>query len=567
MSAELIGPTFVGECAAIVVDVTVKCSLLHAGVLLSVGALRRWSATLRHDILLSGLLLSPVVALCSSFLRSERIWLEGLPLGLSAVLLSIYAVGALLVLSRLLLGLTSLRRLLRDAAAEPWLAALQGPGIPPLYSADVSVPLTFGVLRPVVLFPRIASTWTAAERQSALSHELGHIHRADWAAHVMSQVVVALLWFSPLVWHLSARIRLEAEHAADDSVLDHGVSASLYAGHLLNRCEELVTARHQSLTMTMLSSDQIEPRVRSILGTRCRRGGSRLSRILSLSVLTAIGVSVSAAPLVNPPQAELSCAPSEAAATGSGPWAVDSAVAFNAMLQTNQHEAALHFLLAELESLPEAARLSRQNAAQLIVRSCAFRRSGVALIVTLHDQLQQLDASRQPAPYGIYSAEVIDELGALEALVSAHMAYLDALGVSALPQPGPEDDLYGRPDLLTIMDRSALLRSPDPISLTIQSLNDVKHHSAQMSEETGAQLTAAAHVLGYDNGYFLLQSDIMRRYQKSLMVLDSATTAFRDTSWGQEERYPVGLPSYNSRVKLMSVRLGYLIESFWNNNC
>ena len=88
-----------------------------------------------------------------------------------------------------------------------------------------------------------------------------------------------------------------------------------------------------------------------------------------------------------------------------------------------------------------------------------------------------------------------------------------------------------------------------------------------MSEETGAQLNAAGHVLGYDNGYFLLQSDIMRRYQKSLMVLDSATIAFRDTSWGQEERYPVGLPSYNSRVKLMSARLGYLIESFWNNNC
>jgi beta-lactamase regulating signal transducer with metallopeptidase domain len=50
---------------------------------------------------------------------------------------------------------------------------------------------------------------------------------------VRDRIACALFWFHPLVWFAFARLREEAERAADDCVLSSGISVIDYAGHLL----------------------------------------------------------------------------------------------------------------------------------------------------------------------------------------------------------------------------------------------------------------------------------------------------------------------------------------------
>lgn len=135
--------------------------------------------------------------------------------------------GAGAALAALPLGLGMLKLAWLRATAEP------GPG-GRLYSAHVSGPLTWGVLRPVVVLPTAARGWTAARLDAALAHEHAHIRRGDWAVHIAAWAVCALFWFHPLAWLARHRLAHEAEHAADDAVLVQGVRPSDYARLLVS---------------------------------------------------------------------------------------------------------------------------------------------------------------------------------------------------------------------------------------------------------------------------------------------------------------------------------------------
>jgi beta-lactamase regulating signal transducer with metallopeptidase domain len=44
-----------------------------------------------------------------------------------------------------------------------------------LRSLDRTMPMAFGVLKPSILIPSIADTWTLDRRRAVLLHELAHI--------------------------------------------------------------------------------------------------------------------------------------------------------------------------------------------------------------------------------------------------------------------------------------------------------------------------------------------------------------------------------------------------------
>ncbi|MBB3120296.1 M56 family metallopeptidase [Pseudoduganella violacea] len=78
-------------------------------------------------------------------------------------------------------------------------------------------PVTAGWWRPVVLLPASLLSGLPPELLEALlAHELAHIRRHDYLVNLLQNAVETLLFYHPVVWWLSQRIRAERELIADD---------------------------------------------------------------------------------------------------------------------------------------------------------------------------------------------------------------------------------------------------------------------------------------------------------------------------------------------------------------
>jgi beta-lactamase regulating signal transducer with metallopeptidase domain/predicted nucleic acid-binding Zn-ribbon protein len=85
---------------------------------------------------------------------------------------------------------------------------------------QVDGPVVAGWWRPVVLLPAALLTRLPPDLVEALlAHELAHIRRHDYLVNLVQGVIEALLFYHPVVWWLSRRIRIERELIADDLAL------------------------------------------------------------------------------------------------------------------------------------------------------------------------------------------------------------------------------------------------------------------------------------------------------------------------------------------------------------
>lgn len=152
-----------------------------------------------------------------------------------------------------------------------------------LQHEDVAAPMTFGLVRPVVVVPADALEWSREDLQRALIHELEHVRRRDWAIHVLGRLVCAVYWFHPLVWLAGRQLSLEAERAADDAVLASSESTD-YAEQLVVLAQRLSANSMQPL-LGMANRSDLSARVSALLDASQRRG-----RAGSLVAASAIGL-------------------------------------------------------------------------------------------------------------------------------------------------------------------------------------------------------------------------------------------------------------------------------------
>jgi TonB family protein len=159
-----------------------------------------------------------------------------------------------------------------------------------LESADAPMPLTWGILRPVVLLPEGAREWPPARLRSVLLHELVHVARLDLLAQAVAQMACCLYWFHPLAWMAARQLRKERERACDDAVLSSGVAAPDYAGHLMDLVRALAATRSRwEDAPAMAEASDIESRVRALLdGARSRQPLSRRAASAIASVAMAV---------------------------------------------------------------------------------------------------------------------------------------------------------------------------------------------------------------------------------------------------------------------------------------
>ena len=121
----------------------------------------------------------------------------------------LWALGCAAVTARLLVGAVRTSWMVRHAsearAAARWRRNCGGRSESPgkvrvLESASTPMPLTWGILRPVVLLPQGFADWPEGRLHAVLLHELIHVRRWDLLAQALAQTACCLYWFHPLAW-------------------------------------------------------------------------------------------------------------------------------------------------------------------------------------------------------------------------------------------------------------------------------------------------------------------------------------------------------------------------------
>lgn len=242
------GPAGLAIATGVLLDAALKSTaVLGAGLLLSRGLRHASHRHALHAVTLAALPLSLVAA---GLRGPEVAWdVPALPV--------VWLLGAAAVLLPLATGLWRLRRL-------PFTPSDPVNGVPVGTSPDIDGPLTWGGWRPRVLLPE--ADWAPAQREAALAHELAHVRRHDWLVHVLAWVVCAVFWFHPLVWATWRRLAIDAELAADDDALAHGVPPSQLAAVLL-----AVATRRAPRASLGAASSTTARRIRAVLDARPRR--------------------------------------------------------------------------------------------------------------------------------------------------------------------------------------------------------------------------------------------------------------------------------------------------------
>ena len=135
-------------------------------------------------------------------------------------------VVSFLALARIAAGLVYLRRCRRSARPirplPRHVTELQrrfGLRVPFVVSDRLSVPITFGWARPIVMVPPSFASLSVDQQEGVACHELLHVRRRDWPVTFLEEVVRALLWFHPAVWVLLSKTALSREQVVDASTV------------------------------------------------------------------------------------------------------------------------------------------------------------------------------------------------------------------------------------------------------------------------------------------------------------------------------------------------------------
>ncbi|QPF71528.1 hypothetical protein G8A07_00395 [Roseateles sp. DAIF2] len=207
-------------------------------------------------------------------------WLLALGAQLPA-LVTAWSLGVGLMSLRLGLGLAWVARRRREAEPAPahWQARLDAlarrlgltrPVPLKLLAQGLDAPVTVGWWRPLVLLPAaLLSRLPVPLLEALLAHELAHVRRWDYLANLLQSLVEALLFFHPVVWWLSGRLRDEREQVADE-----------IAAHALDDPRRLALA-----LQALAEPDDAPPQPELAMSAR---GGRLLPRIEQLMLMMKI---------------------------------------------------------------------------------------------------------------------------------------------------------------------------------------------------------------------------------------------------------------------------------------
>ena len=210
----------------------------------------------------------------------------------------IWLAGVLLMLGKIIVGrsvLWSLGRQVENGRIQVRVRELRDQlgirrSVDVVMTARRRMPMTWGWQHPKILLPEEASDWEKDRLDAVLLHELAHVQRHDALTQCLSQLVISIYWFHPLVWMAAWRLAAEREQACDQVVIDEGVKPSEYARQLMAvALGDGASGSCVSAGMGMARKGPLEQRLRTLLEGSSKR--SRFSvRWLLMVALAWLGI-------------------------------------------------------------------------------------------------------------------------------------------------------------------------------------------------------------------------------------------------------------------------------------
>ena len=159
-------------------------------------------------------------------------------------------------------------------------------------TSNVTVPLTWGSISPVLLLPSEALEWEETRLEAALRHEMGHIRHGDALTRLITTLITAFYWPNVLVWLAAKAWRTVQEQAADDLVISAGAVAERYALQLLDAARSVQAAGGlRAPAMAMAQPSTLETRLSAIMDDSRNRSSYSLRGALT-GLVTAFAVLV-----------------------------------------------------------------------------------------------------------------------------------------------------------------------------------------------------------------------------------------------------------------------------------
>ena len=171
-----------------------------------------------------------------------------------------------------------------SAAAAAWQAVhpLRRP-VQVRCSDRITSPLTYGVLRPVVLLPSGLERMEGGALEYVLEHEYTHIRRFDALRKGFLALGLSLHWFNPLVWVMYVLAGRDMELSCDEAVVRSGADRRRYALALL-RLED----RRRRLTGSFFSRSPLEERIEAIMKLKKFSFTALIAVLAAMSIATTV---------------------------------------------------------------------------------------------------------------------------------------------------------------------------------------------------------------------------------------------------------------------------------------
>ena len=160
-----------------------------------------------------------------------------------------------------------------------------------LCSSSIPVPITLGVLRPVIILPQsLLNEIDDNLLISAVGHELVHIARRDYLTNLIYEFVYLPVWFHPAAWLIRRHIRQTRELCCDERVTSKLLRPDVYARCLVRMIgtSPLTPRMAADTTIGIVESDNLEGRIMSLLKSRKLTGRRKNILLLIASLLLSV---------------------------------------------------------------------------------------------------------------------------------------------------------------------------------------------------------------------------------------------------------------------------------------
>lgn len=136
-----------------------------------------------------------------------------------------------------------------------------------LSSRHADVPMTYGIIKPVILIPSaLLFQMSPRQLEAIIAHELAHIKRYDYLLNLIQSILEMFFFFHPVFWWINHEIKKQREMACDEMAVAIGANPKDLAYGLAN---VINLAQNKAPEMAMAVVKKPNPtldRIKKIMG-------------------------------------------------------------------------------------------------------------------------------------------------------------------------------------------------------------------------------------------------------------------------------------------------------------